>query len=122
VCLLQPLQGGDHLLAASKRSTAGIGTELAPALNHIHDDTREDTGTSSATIEVIRKPGPWPRSVLKTVLSTMLPMMRDRKITNVFTTALDQRQRHHVPVGDVGDSWPITASASSRFIVASSRC
>src|ERR1700722_9201200 len=52
--------------------------------------------------------------------STMLPMMRDRKMTNVLTTPWISVSVTMSPLATCVNSWPRTASISVRFIDASS--
>ena len=56
-----------------------------------------------ATRLAMKKPGPVPRSLRSSTRSTTKPTTRDRNTTNVFSDALEQRERHHVAVRDVAD-------------------
>jgi hypothetical protein len=42
--------------------------------------------TTCATRDAMKKPGPTPRSVRKIALSTIIPTIRERKMTKVFNT------------------------------------
>ena len=94
---------------AIRRSSAAIifcrpAKEAPPAsarnsrwrLNPITTTDARNPRTTSAMMVVIQNAGPFPCSVLKTSLSTRLPMTRDNNNTNVLTTpGLGQASPYH---------------------------
>jgi len=84
---LQCLQRVDHTTRSGEVSTAAIGAKLAaprkPTDDQARDDAEHDLRHQSGQEKA--DPGFFP-SFLNSALSTMLPMIRARKITNVFST------------------------------------
>ena len=71
--------------------------------NHMTIMLARMPSTSCATIEVMKNAGPCPRSVLKIdAIDDVADDARQEDHERVHD-ALDQRQRDHVAVGDVGD-------------------